>query len=309
MAVPRLQERSALVTGGAGFIGSHIADALVPDNDVTILDDLSNGTRANVPEEATLVEADVGDGATMASLVAESDVVFHQAAQVSVGHSVEAPVESHATNVDATLALLELAREHDVRVVLASSCAIYGQPESVPIPESAPPDPASPYGLEKLTVDHYARLYADLYDVDVVPLRYFNVYGPRQAAGDYSGVISVFLEQARDGGPLTVHGDGSQTRDFVHVSDVVRANLLAATTDRVGEAFNVGTGTATSIAELATTMRDLVDADAEIVHTDPREGDIDHSRADTARARERLGFEAEVGLREGLETLVEWERG
>jgi UDP-glucose 4-epimerase len=252
------------------------------------------------------IEGDVRDAAVLADALAGADVVFHEAAQISVDQSIERPIDSHEVNVDATLSLLERAREHDFRVVLASSCAIYGHPESVPIPETAPLEPPSPYGIEKLTVDHYARRYHGLYGVETVALRYFNVYGPRQAAGDYSGVISVFADQAAAGDPITVHGDGSQTRDFVHVSDVVQANLLAATTDSVGEAFNVGTGNATSIRELAETIRRVTESDSDIVHTDPREGDIEHSRAETTKAREQLGFEATVDLDAGLSDLLAW---
>jgi UDP-glucose 4-epimerase len=299
-----LTNRNVLISGGAGFIGSHLADALVEDNDVTVLDDLSHGQRAHVPDEATFVQGDVNDETVLDEAMRDTDVVFHQAAQVSVDRSVDAPQRSHATNVDATLSLLERARDHDVRVVLASSCAVYGHPESLPIPESAPLDPTSPYGLEKLTVDHYARLYNDLYDLETVALRYFNVYGPRQAGGDYSGVISIFLDQAADDEPLTVHGEGTQTRDFIHVSDVVRANLLAATTDAVGEAFNVGTGRETSVIELAETIREVMDAESDIVHTDPRAGDIERSCADTSKAAAGLGFEATTALDEGIETLV-----
>jgi UDP-glucose 4-epimerase len=300
-----LTNRNVLISGGAGFIGSHLADALVEDNDVTVLDDLSHGQRAHVPDEATFVQGDVNDETVLDEAMRDTDVVFHQAAQVSVDRSVDAPQRSHATNVDATLSLLERARDHDIRVVLASSCAVYGQPESLPIPESAPLDPTSPYGLEKLTVDHYARLYNDLYDLETVALRYFNVYGPRQAGGDYSGVISIFLDQAADDEPLTVHGEGTQTRDFIHVSDVVRANLLAATTDAVGEAFNVGTGRETSVIELAETIREVMDAESDVVHTAPREGDIDRSCADTSKTAARLGFEATTGLEEGIGTLAE----
>jgi UDP-glucose 4-epimerase len=294
----------AVVTGGAGFIGSHLADALVDIAEVTVVDDLSNGDRSNVPEAADLVRSDVGDAETLEAALSRADVLFHQAAQISVARSVDAPVQSHETNVDATLQLLELAREHDVRVVVASSCAVYGHPESVPIPETAPFNPTSPYGLEKLTVDHYTRLYHDLYDVETVVLRYFNVYGPRGTSGDYAGVIGIFLDQARNGNPLTVHGDGSQTRDFVHVDDVVEANLRAATTDQVGEAFNIGTGIETSIGDLAETVRDVTGSDSEIVHIAPRDGDIDRSCADTAKARKRLDFEAEVDLHRGLTRLT-----
>ncbi|MUV88620.1 NAD-dependent epimerase/dehydratase family protein [Halapricum sp. CBA1109] len=295
--------QNVLVTGGAGFIGSHIADALVADNDVTVLDDLSSGDRANVPEGATLRVGDVTDDADRASAMADADVVFHEAAVVSVSHSVDAPVETNRTNADATLALLEDARREDARVVIASSAAVYGHPEYVPIPEDHPTEPTSPYGISKLTADQYVRLYAELYDLPTVALRYFNAYGPRQAGGDYSAVISTFVEQALAGDPITVNGDGGQTRDFVHVEDIVRANLRAATTDAVGEAYNVGTGDTVRIDELAELIRTAADSDSPIRNVDGRPGDIRHSRADTTAARERLGFEATVALGDGLPTV------
>lgn len=298
------KNQSILITGGAGFIGSHLAESLAEDNEVTVVDNLSNGTRSNIPSNADFIEADIGDRPTMAELFANTELVFHQAAQVSVDQSVEEPVSSHESNVDATLHLLELAREYDVRIVLASSCAIYGHPETVPISETANLQPTSPYGLEKLSIDHYARLYHKLYGVETVALRYFNVYGPRQTAGDYSGVINIFLEQASKGDPITINGDGTQTRDFVHVADIVRANLLASTTDWVGEAFNIGTGNSISIRNLAEQVRDVVGADVEIVHTDPRPGDIEHSRANTTKAERKLGFSSDVELKDGLETLI-----
>ncbi|KYH26762.1 ADP-L-glycero-D-manno-heptose-6-epimerase [Halalkalicoccus paucihalophilus] len=296
---------NVLVTGGAGFIGSHLTDALVSDHEVTVLDDFSSGHRSNLHPAAGVVEGDIRDAEVLEDAAADADVIFHQAASVSVDRSIEDPEYSHAVNVDATLSLLEAARKHDARCVLASSAAIYGQPESVPIPESAPKTPESPYGIEKLSIDQYARVYNDLYDLPTVVLRYFNAYGPRQTAGDYSGVISVFLDQARTGEPITVHGDGSQTRDFVHVSDIVRANLLAMETEYVGEAYNVGTGETTTIDDLARTVRDVTGSDSEVVYTEGRDGDIDRSRAEIEKAREHLGYEPTVALEDGLRTLVD----
>lgn len=302
ISMAELEDERVLVTGGAGFIGSHIADALVGNNDVTVLDDLSSGRRENVPEEATFIEGDVRDAAALAD-AGEADVIFHEAAVVSVAESVENPQDCHTVTTDGTIQVLEFARRQDARVVLASSAAIYGDPESVPITEDAPQKPSSPYGVDKLTADHYTRLYAALYGLPTVALRYFNVYGPGQTAGDYSGVISIFREQALAGDPLTVHGDGDQTRDFVHVEDVVRANLAAATTDATGEAYHIGTGTETSVLELAETVREVADSDSAIVHEAAREGDIDRSLADVSKAREQLEYEPSMDLTTGLATL------
>ncbi|MCO8246715.1 MULTISPECIES: NAD-dependent epimerase/dehydratase family protein [unclassified Haladaptatus] len=297
--------KTVLVTGGAGFVGSHLVDALVRENDVRILDDFSTGKRSNVNDDATLIEGDIRDSETLRRATEDVDLIFHEAGVVSVQQSVEDPISANEVNLDATLALLERAREHDARVVLASSCAIYGQPTEIPVSEDEPFSPSSPYGLQKSALDHYARLYEELYGLETVALRYFNIYGPRQSSGDYSGVISIFKRQATNGEPITVDGDGEQTRDFVHIDDVVRANLLAATTDHVGEAYNVGTGTSVTINELAETIRDVSGSSSDIVHTDPRPGDIQESEADISNASEKLGYEATVPLSVGLESIID----
>lgn len=294
-----IRERTVLITGGAGFVGSHLAAALAPDNDVRVLDDLSTGRRANVPEGAELLVGDVRDPATLDAATEGVDLVFHEAALVSVPRSLEQPLTTARTNLDATVELLERVRAADARLVFASSAAVYGQPAYVPLDETHPTAPASPYGIAKLAADQYVRLYAAEYDVPTVALRYFNVYGPRAGAG----VVAAFRERALAGDPLTVHGDGAQTRDFVHVDDVVRANLRAATTDAVGRAFNVGTGETVTVHDLAERVRSAADADSPIRTAEPRDGDVRHSRADTTAARETLGFEARVSLPEGLATL------
>jgi UDP-glucose 4-epimerase len=295
---------SVLVTGGAGFIGSHIADMVVDHADVRILDDLSRGSRDHVPDQATLIEGDIRDEDTVERAMDGIDFLFHEAGLVSVPESLERPMDCHEINGTATVHLLEAGRRNDSRVVIASSAAIYGHPGHVPVPEDASKDPQSPYGIEKLSADHYVQTYAAQYGLDAVALRYFNVYGPRQSGGQYSGVISAFVDQARNGGPITVEGDGEQTRDFIHVDDVVDANLRAATIDSAETAFNVGTGTSVTINELAETVRDIFDADVPITHVDPRPGDIRHSKADISRARRELDFDPTIQLADGLPTAL-----
>ena len=295
----------ALVTGGGGFIGSHLADRLVDECAVTVYDNFSTGTETNVPQEASIIRADIRKSDPLQTAVAEADVVFHEAAQVSVAKSIAEPTESHEVNIDPILTILEAARDTDTRVIFASSAAIYGHPQSIPIDESHPKKPTSPYGLEKLTADQYCRLYHDRFGVETVALRYFNAYGPRQQGGDYSGVISIFRDQARADTEITIEGDGTQTRDLIHVDDIVEANIQAATSDKaVGEAFNIGTGNSIEIRELAATIHEITDSDADIVHVDPREGDIDHSEADIDKARNVLGFEPTYSITDGLEAYL-----
>lgn len=296
-------DQSVLVTGGAGFIGHHLVAALAPENDVRVLDDCSAGDPDDVPADVPLVEADVRDPEAVADAVAGVDVVLHLAAIVSVDESVAEPRRSDAVNVDGTLNVLEAARETGARVVATSSAAVYGDPDAVPVPETAPPRPSSPYGLQKYAADRYARLYHELYDLETVVLRPFNVYGPGQS-GEYAGVITTFLAQATAGEPITVHGDGTQTRDFVHVDDVVAAFRRAAVADVAGGAFNVGTGESVTVRELAERVREAVGSDSEVVHVDPRPGDVHRSCADVSAARDALGYEPSVGLDEGLASLV-----
>ena len=297
-------DRTVLVTGGAGFVGSRLAEALAAHNDVRVLDNFSTGSRANVPPNVDLVEGNVRDGATVDAAMEGVDVVYHQAGLVSVPESLETPVVSSGINVGGTVQILEAARRHDARVVLASSAAIYGDADVQPIPEDAAMDPLSPYGADKLAADNYARVFADAYDLPVVSLRYFNVYGCGQNP-EYSGVIDAFLSRALEDEPLVVHGDGEQTRDFVHIDDVVRANLAAGTTDETGVAYNVGSGRSVTIRDLAEIVTDLVDSESPIEHGPARPGDVRHSEADIDRARRHLGYEPSVPLREGLQTMVE----
>ena len=296
--------RTVLVTGGAGFVGSRLAEALAAHNDVRVVDDFSTGSRANVPPSVDLFEGDVRDEATVDEAMAGVDVVYHEAGLVSVPESLESPVASSDINVGGTVQVLDAARRNDARVVLASSAAVYGDADVQPITEDAPKDPRSPYGADKLAADNYASVFADAYDLPVVTLRYFNIYGCGQNP-EYSGVIDAFLSRALEDEPLVVHGDGEQTRDFVHLEDVVRANLAAGTTDHTGVAYNVGSGSSVAIRELAEIVTDLAETDAPIEHGPARPGDIRHSEADIGRASRHLDYEPRIALREGLERILE----
>jgi UDP-glucose 4-epimerase len=290
-----------LVTGGGGFVGSHLVERLAGVADVCVLDDFSGGSPEVLSDTVEVHRADVRDEAAVARAIEGAEVAFHQAGAVSVAESVREPERTHAVNVGGTLNVLERAREADCRVVFASSAAVYGEPTATPISETEPLAPESPYGIQKLAADHYVRRYHDLYGLETVALRYFNVYGPRR--GTSGGVVDAFLERARSGEPLRVHGDGSQERDFVHVEDVVDANLRAATTDAVGAAYNVGTGTATSVADLAALVADLAGSESDVEHADAREGDIAVSVADVGRAESALGYRPRVSLETGLAEL------
>lgn len=292
---------NVLITGGGGFIGSHIASVLARQNQVRVIDTFGSTDRDRLPSDVLAVEGDIRDRTLLSEFVRDADVVMHLAGQVSVTESFERPLESHQTNVEATLQLLELARREDARVVFASSAAIYGEPESVPVQESDPKQPSSPYGIEKLAADQYVRLYGEQYDLPVVPLRFFNVYGP----GATGGVVDAFVRRAVNGEPLVIEGDGGQTRDFVHVTDVVRATMAAAETEHHGCAYNVASGDRVTIESLAETVRDRVEEDVDLQYEEPRPGDIRHSGASIERARSQLEYEPRVQLAEGVDTVVD----
>jgi UDP-glucose 4-epimerase len=302
----------ALVTGGAGFIGSHIAQRLLgAGHEVVVLDNFSSGSRANVSaigSGARVVEGDVRDLSVVEASAFGCEVVFHEAAIVSVPYSVEHPQESHDVNIQGTLNVLQAARKVGARrLVFASSAAIYGEEPTLPKTETMRPEPMSPYGVEKITGEHYLATWSKLFGVETVALRYFNVFGPRQdPRSPYSGVISVFVDRILGGRPITFFGDGSQCRDFVYVANVVDANLLAATRPGVsGRAYNVACGKRTTLVELASLVERAAGRTVERVFAEPRAGDIRESVADIARARAELGYTPAVGVEEGLERLVQ----
>lgn len=296
-----------LVTGGAGFIGSHSVERLLAQGArVRVFDNYSSGKQANLPRHAALEAwtGDVRDRDAVERALDGIDHVLHLAAQVSVTASVDNPIGSGQTNVGGFLNVLDCARRRQVRrFVYASSSAVYGIAQPGPCRESGIPAPISPYGLEKQINDLYAGMYRELYRVSTLGLRYFNVFGPRQdAASPYSGVISIFNRCLRQGEPLSIFGDGHQTRDFVYVGDVAEVNARALASDAQG-VCNVGTGHAISLLELVRLMGQTAQRPAAVRHLAERAGDIRHSSADIARLRQEFDFHHFTSVATGLERL------
>ena len=306
----------ALVTGGAGFIGSHLVDALIGQGArVTVIDNLSTGRRENLREAGPGLhfhEGDIRDRDLLKKLMHGVDVVFHQAAVVSVPLSVAQPLESAEVNEMGTLTVLETARQAGCRrVVLASSSAVYGDDPQLPKREEMTLRPLSPYAIQKMVGEHYAGLYGTLYGLETACLRYFNVFGPRQdPSSPYSGVISIFMDRAVAGRAPSIYGDGEQTRDFVYVQDVVAANLGAATArDAAGQVFNIGTGQTITVNRLWQNVAELAGIDLAPEYQPARDGDIVHSVAAIAAARQHLGFDPAVSFEEGLARTYDWYLG
>ena len=303
-----LKFKKTLVTGGAGFIGSHLVDGLLSKGcEVTVIDDLSTGHLSNLgnnKDHITFYKADIRDQQALEKAAKDCDIIFHQAAVVSVPRTVDNPVDSAMVNEMGTLFVLEAARKNNVkRVVFASSSAVYGDDPVLPKNENMNPKPQSPYAVQKLFGEFYARLYLDLYGLETVCLRYFNVYGPRQdPSSPYSGVISIFMARASSKEPPVIYGDGNQYRDFIFVKDVVRFNLLAANIDKAsGKIFNVGTGRFIRINRLWEMISHMAGLDIEPEYKPPRSGDIIESVADIDSAGKAIGFEPYYSFKKGLE--------
>jgi len=305
--------KRALVTGGAGFIGSHLVDALLEEGcRVTVIDDLSTGRISNLEhakEQITFYQADIRDQELLDTCARDCDIIFHLAAMVSVPQTVENPIDSAMVNDLGTLFVLDAARKNTVkRLVLSSSCAVYGDDPQLPKHETMKPKPQSPYAVQKLTGELNARLYHELYGLEAVCLRYFNVYGPRQdPSSAYSGVISIFLTRAASQAPPVIYGDGNQCRDFVFVKDVVKANLLAASADgTAGKVFNIGTGAFVRINRLWEMICDLSGLSIEPKYEPSRPGDIRESVANIDLAKSVLGFDPEYDFSKGLKITFDW---
>lgn len=302
-----------VVTGGAGFIGSHLAEALAREgHSVVIVDDFSTGSEENIRwadgmPSVTIHRGSITDISLLREACAGADGVFHEAAIASVPKSVADPVGSNAVNVCGALNVLVAARDAGVRkVVLASSAANYGDNPNLPLKETEPPLPQSPYAAQKVMDEYYARLFTDLYGLETTCLRYFNVFGPRQdPSSPYSGVISIFIDRICAGEPITIFGDGTQTRDFIYVGDVVRANVRAMNSDYCG-VVNVAGGRETSLNELAKVIMDVTGNTCDIRYDTVREGDIHRSLADIELLDATLGKVAQCSISDGLSWTIEW---
>jgi UDP-glucose 4-epimerase len=305
-----------LVTGGAGFIGSHIADAYLERGDaVWIVDDLSSGRMSNVPAAATFVKMSINDEGIerLFEEVGGFDIVNHHAAQMDVRTSVENPRFDARINIDGFLNVIECARKFQTRRVLfvSSGGVVYGEPEHRPTPETAPKAPLSPYGVTKLTAEYYLNYYRVVHGLEYAALRYANVYGPRQNPHGEAGVVAIFASRLRSHKPLTIYGDGLQTRDYVFVEDVVSANMLlsdavlSATGDLDQRAFNVGTGKETTVVELAQTLMNASGIKVDVQHAAERRGELRHSSLDTARLT-KLGWQAKNDISQGLKQTYDY---
>jgi UDP-glucose 4-epimerase len=293
-----------LVTGGAGFIGSHLVDALIArGEEVLVIDNLSTGKKEYLNPEAKFFEVDLRDFNKIRPLFEDVDFVFHQAALPRVPFSIANPRETNEINIGGTINALLAAKEAKVKkFIYASSSSVYGNQKKLPLGEDLPCLPLSPYGLQKYVGELYCRVFSEIYGLATVCLRYFNVYGPRQPeSGAYTPVIGIFLTQKRQGKPLTITEDGEQTRDFTHVFDVVEANLLAQKSDKVGrgEVINIGAGKNYTINKIARLIG------GKVTYIPPRPGDVRHTLADISRAKQLLGWQPKIKLEEGIKKLLE----
>lgn len=310
-----------LVTGGAGFIGGHIAEELAASgHDITVIDNFvpyyDLGIKEHNVETARqaasdaggsyeLIEASITDEETVDNLVADTDIIYHQAAQAGVRKSIEQPKKVNQFNVDGTITILEAARNHDIeRVVIASSSSVYGKPEYLPYDEDHPTTPVSPYGVSKLATEQYARVYNEVYGLPTVPLRYFTVYGPRMRP---NMAMTNFVSRCLHGEPPVIYGTGEQTRDFTYVEDIRRINKQLVTDDSAdGSICNIGSTDNIEIQTLAEIIRDEIDPSLDIVYDDARTGDAEHTHADVSKASKLLGYEPAVDIREGVKKFIAW---
>ncbi|MFC2061396.1 SDR family oxidoreductase [Elusimicrobiota bacterium] len=306
-----MSNKAYLVTGGAGFIGSNIVDELVKrGKEVIVVDNFCTGSRQNlahIEKEIELIEGDIRDAKLMNDLCGKCSYVLHQAALRSVPRSVDDPVATNEVNISGTLNLLVAARDRGIkRFVYASSSSAYGDTPALPKIESQRPLPISPYAVSKLTGEHYCRTFSRTFDLETVSLRYFNVFGPRQSPeSKYAAVVPIFIKQAMNDQPLTIHGDGEQSRDFSFVKNVVNANILAAEAEGVaGEVFNIACSNRYSVLQVAAEILLNLNKEVPYEHLPSRAGDVRHTQADISKAEEKLGYKVEFSFKEGMKETV-----
>jgi UDP-glucose 4-epimerase len=305
-----LHNSRVLVTGGAGFIGSNLVGELIRcGNEVTVLDNLSSGYRTNLAPfpSVRFIEEDIRNPEAVEEAVEGKEVIFHLAASVGNKRSIDAPVTDASVNVLGTLNLLEAARKHSVRKIITSSSAgIFGELKTLPIREDHPVEPDSPYGCTKLCEEKLSLVYAKLYSMEVICLRYFNVYGPNQRYDAYGNAIPIFVFRMLRGESVYIYGDGEQSRDFVHVADVVRANLQAAESTGISGAFNIASGTRITVNHLVQLIMKFGNGSSRVEYLGKRPGDVLHSRADITMAREAFGYSPAVTIEVGLKDYISW---
>jgi len=298
-----------LLTGGAGFIGSWVGEALIADgNEIFIIDDLSTGKIQNIPKDANFVKADIKDRDRLEKIFEDfkPEVVNHHAAQMNVRNSVEDPIFDAQVNILGTINLLELSIQHEIKKFMFASTggAIYGEPEDIPCIEDTLPAPVSPYGISKYAVEQYLNYYKAVHGLSHVVLRYSNVYGPRQNPHGEAGVVAIFCDRIKYGNPCEIFGDGKQTRDYVYVEDVARANILSL--NAKDAILNIGTAVETSVNDIVSKLRTVTNRDVQVVYSPRRRGEVDRIALEIKRAEELLGWSPHVSLEEGLSRTWEW---
>lgn len=307
-----MKNKKVVVTGGAGFIGSNIVQELAKENKVIVIDNLSTGNIGNIKEEINQRKVDFIEGSiTNLKLLEKTfediDYVFHQAAVVSIPYSIDNPIETNNVNIGGTLNVLSAASKNNVKkVVFASSCAVYGNPTDLPIRETAQINPLAPYTISKIVGEYYCKIFTDLFNLPTVCLRYFNVYGPRQDPNSaYAAAIPKFIDLVLKNKQPTIFGDGTQTRDFIFVKDVTKANTIAAESKRTG-VFNIASGEKISINDLAKKIIEINNKELKPIYKEKRKGDIKDSLADVSKASKELNFKADYKLGKGLKETIKW---
>lgn len=304
-----MKNKKVAVTGGLGFIGSHLIGKLNEDNDVVIIDNQTSGNIKNIEDlDFTKIDTDFSDitQANLEQIFEDVDYVFHMAAVTSVPLSVNDPLKSNEVNITGTLKVLEAAKNCEVKkLILSSSSAVYGETETVPINEKNPINPLSPYAVTKATGELYCRVYSEIYELSTIALRYFNVFGPKQdPKSQYAAVIPIFIDKLLKNESPVIYGDGEQTRDFVSVKQIVEANILAAKSNETGS-YNIGLGRSTSINQLFGMIKDIMGKDISPIYENERAGEIKHSVADISKAKS-IGYTPKNDFKEELAETVEW---